>query len=381
MILQKAKKFKEFIYGNGGSLPIHLSTPSLSSKEINNVVKELRKNNLAIGDSKKKFLDLLKKYIKSKFVLLTSNGTVSLYAALLADNTKYNDEVLVPSFNYVASVNAILSINAIPHFVDSNLNDFGVDFEKLDTYLSKNTIFKKKKCINLKTKRQIKSLVITHVFGHPCNLDHAKSLCKKYNISLIEDASEALGSFFKKKHLGTFGKFGVLSFNGNKIITTGGGGAIITNNKKIYEKLIKIIDNGKIPHDYEFVYGSHGLNLKMPNINAAVGIDQLKNIEKLVQLRRKLFKKYNNLSSKDLILIKEPKFSRSNYWLQTIKVKSKKNKLKLIKYLRGKKIMVRSSWKPLHLFNHLKKFPKMKMDNAVKIYDTILNIPSNLKSN
>ena len=154
MILQKAKKFKEFIYGNGGSLPIHLSTPSLSSKDINNVVKELRKNNLAIGDSKKKFLDLLKKYIKSKFVLLTSNGTVSLYAALLADNTKYNDEVLVPSFNYVASVNAILSINAIPHFVDSNLNDLGVDFEKLDSYLSKNTIFKKYKFKNKKTDKK-----------------------------------------------------------------------------------------------------------------------------------------------------------------------------------------------------------------------------------
>ena len=381
MISQKAKKLEKLIHVNSGALPVDLSTPSLSSKDINNVVKELRKNNLAIGESKKKFLDLLKKYIKSKFVLLTSNGTVSLYAALLADNTKYNDEVLVPSFNYVASVNAILSINAIPHFVDSNLNDLGVDFEKLDSYLSKNTIFKKKKCINLRTKRQIKSLVITHVFGHPCNLDHAKRLCKKYNLSLIEDASEALGSFFKKKHLGTFGKFGVLSFNGNKIITTGGGGAIITNNKKNYEKLIKIIDNGKIPHDYEFVYGSHGLNLKMPNINAAIGINQLKNIEKLVQLRRKLFKKYNNLSSKDLILIKEPKFSRSNYWLQAIKVESKKNKLKLIKYLRGKKIMVRSSWKPLHLFKHLKKFPKMKMDNAVKIYDTILNIPSNLKNN
>ena len=381
MISQKAKKLEKLIHVNSGALPVDLSTPSLSSKDINNVVKELRKNNLAIGESKKKFLDLLKKYIKSKFVLLTSNGTVSLYAALLADNTKYNDEVLVPSFNYVASVNAILSINAIPHFVDSNLNDLGVDFEKLDSYLSKNTIFKKKKCINLRTKRQIKSLVITHVFGHPCNLDHAKRLCKKYNLSLIEDASEALGSFFKKKHLGTIGKFGVLSFNGNKIITTGGGGAIITNNKKNYEKLIKIIDNGKIPHDYEFVYGSHGLNLKMPNINAAIGINQLKNIEKLVQLRRKLFKKYNNLSSKDLILIKEPKFSRSNYWLQAIKVRSKKNKLKLIKYLRGKKIMVRSSWKPLHLFKHLKKFPKMKMDNAVKIYDTILNIPSNLKNN
>lgn len=362
-------------------LPVHLSTPSLSFKDINNVVKELRKNNLAIGDSKKIFLDLLKKYIKSKFVVLTSNGTVSLYAALLADNVKYNDEVLVPSFNYVASINAILSIKAIPHFVDSNRSDLGVDFEKLDKYLSKNTTLKKKKCINLRTKRHIKSLIVTHVFGHPANLDHAKKLCKKYNISLIEDASEALGSFFKKKHLGTFGKLGVLSFNGNKIITTGGGGAIMTNNKKVYKKLIKIIDNGKIPHDYEFVYGSHGLNLKMPNINAAIGINQLINIEKLVKLRRKLFKKYDNFSSKDLSFIKEPKFSRSNYWLQAIKVESKKNKLKLIKYFRKEKIMARSSWKPLHLFDHLKKFPKMKINNAIKIYNTIFNIPSNLTIN
>ena len=378
MIIQKINQLKKLILSLNKNRPVHLSTPSLSNADISNVLRELKLNNLATGKSHNRFQKLLKKYTKSSNLALTSNGTVSLYVALLADQTKINQEILLPSFNYIASANAIMTLNAIPHFIESNMSDLGVDYQKLDEYLKKNTKIKKNKCINIKTSRQIKSLIITHIFGHPNNPVKAQMICKKYKLTLIEDASESLGSFFKKKHLGTFGDYGILSFNGNKIITTGGGGALISKKKSNHKKILKIIDNGKLKHKYEFLYDQYGLNLKMPNINAAIGINQLTKIEKLVSYRRKLYKKYSSYNFKNLSIMKEPINSRSNYWLQAVITNSKKEKNLLIKYFFKEKIMVRSSWKPLHLFKHLKKFPKMKIVNAIKIYNKTFNLPSSI---
>ena len=375
------KELEKKIFQISRKKPIELSEPNLSLKDINEVTKELRLNNLAIGKSLKKFKFLLSKYTKAKNIALCSNGTLSIYAALLADNTIKNNEVLIPSLNYIASLNAILALGGIPHFVESHDDDLGVDFYKLEKYLKKNTIIKNKKCINIKTGRQIKSLIITHVFGHPNNPILAKKICKKFKITFIEDASEALGSFYKGKHLGTFGDFGVLSFNGNKIITSGGGGAVFANSLSKIRKIYKIIDNGKIKHKTDFIYDEFGLNLKMPNINAAIAINQLKQIEKKVKLRRNLFKFYNNISSEDFKFFKEPFGSRSNYWLQAIKVKSEKDKKTLMNFFQKKRIKVRSIWKPLHLFKHLKKYPRMKIKKANSIYKKTFNITSSPKIN
>ena len=173
----------------------------------------------------------LKKYTKSKYVIVTINGTSAIHATLRLLLIGNNDEVLLPSLSFVATANAVVYCNAIPNFVDVSKKNFGVDPLKLENYLNKNCVIKNNKCFNKKTKRYIKALICVHIFGHACEVDKLLIICKKYKILMIEDAAEAIGSFYKRKHLGTFGDAGILSFNGNKTITTGGGGAILLPKK------------------------------------------------------------------------------------------------------------------------------------------------------
>ena len=179
------------------------------------------------------------KFTKSNFAIATINGTAALQIAIRSLNLPDESEILVPNLNYIASSNAILYNNLIPHYIDSNLDDLGIDYEKLDNYLQKNFI-KKKFLINKKTNKKVTAIMPTHIFGNSSKIEKLLKIKKKYNLKIIEDASEAVGSFYNGKHLGTFGDVGVLSFNGNKIITTGGGGAIISNNNNIYKKAFSL---------------------------------------------------------------------------------------------------------------------------------------------
>lgn len=362
-----------------GKPPINLSQPEIKKKDLSTVLKELKNKNIALGNFNNIFEKKISSITKSKNVLLVSSGTCGLFACLKCFNISSGDEVLLPSFNYIAAANSIISCNADPHFVDSSIETLGVNFEELDKYLKKISIFKNKKLVNIKTKKTIKALIITHVFGHSEDMKKAKELCKKYELILIEDATEALGSYYKKKHLGTIGDAGVLSFNGNKIITTGGGGAIITKSRKKYNDIKKFISNGRIDNKSEFLFNKVGLNLKMPNLNAALGSSQIDNLKIFINKRRKLFTKYNSIKSEKFFMIKEPRYGKSNYWLQALRLRNEKDKKQLINFLLKKKIYVRSSWKPNHLFKHLSKYPKMKMLNCHKLYNSIINLPSNIK--
>ena len=362
--------------------PVYLSIPDITSSDISTISNELKKNNVAIGNYTKKFIAKLKIITNSNNLLLTANGTVALYASLVSENIGKNDEILVPSLNYIASVNAILACKGTPHFIDSSLNDFGVDFEKLEIYLQNITKIQKNFTINKFTKKKIKALMLAHVFGHATNLSKAKKICKKYKLVLIEDAAEALGTKYKNKHVGTFGSYGVISFNGNKIITSGGGGALIVKNNNKYKKLKKIIDNGKIFDNFNFLHNHFGLNLNLSNLNASLGYSQLKKLKNKIKQRKLLFKIYSKLNNDKFEFVKKPANSESNFWLQAVRLKNKKEKNFLQNFLYKNKIQTRSIWKPNHLFNHLKKYPKMNLDNSLKLYNTIINVPSsiNLKS-
>ena len=204
-----------------------------------------------------KFKERLKKFTKSNYVILVNSGTSALHLSLIASGVKSNDEVLMPTLNYIASANATIYCNGIPHFIDIDKSTLGVDPLKLQEYLNEFAIVKKGLCFNKKTKRIIRALICLHTFGHPAEIDKIKSICKKFKIILIEDAAEALGSFYKSKHLGTFGSLGVLSFNGNKIITSGCGGAILTNSNKVFRFLTHISQTGKIPHLFKYEYKVH----------------------------------------------------------------------------------------------------------------------------
>lgn len=368
----------ESIIGKG---PHPLHEPSLGKEEIHHVTETIKKNFVSTkGIYVSKFEKKIKKFTKSKYVVSTINGTQALYITLKALGVKANEEVLVPALTFVGTVNAISYIGAEPHFIDSNIKDFGVDCKKLENYLEKIVTFRNNKTINKNTGRVIKAIMPVHVFGQVCDIENIIRLSKKFKLLVIEDAAECLGSFYKKKHLGTFGDAGCLSFNGNKIITTGGGGAIITKNKNLNDKIKHLVTVAKVDHKWEYIHDEIGYNYRMPSLNAAVGLAQINKINRFLKLKRKLFLKYsrifNNISG--VTLFKEKRFAKSNYWLQTI-ILDQKNihlKNKLIKFAYNRKIYMRPAWKLISELKPYKKKQKMNLAGAKNIYDSVINLPS-----
>ncbi len=357
-----------------------LHEPSLSSKDklmVNKCIKS--KFVSTAGKFSEVFSNELKKITKAKYVLCLVNGTSALHLAINVLGIKKNEEILLPSLTFVATGNAILYNNAIPHFIEID-NNLLIDLKKLENYLTKNTFLKNGKCINKNSFRVVKAIIPMHTFGHVCNMVELKKLAKKFKLLIVEDAAEALGSYYNGKHAGTLGNVGVLSFNGNKIITTGMGGAILTNSKKIYERANFLASQAKQKSKWEYIYNEIGYNYKLPGINAALGLSQLKRINKLVKDKRNLFKKY--LNSFKLIegvrLLKEPSNCKSNYWLNTLILDQKYSiyQKNIIKLCHENRIFVRPVWKPLHKLEHFRKFPKMNLKLTNNIAKRAINLPS-----
>jgi len=359
----------------------HLHEPLFCGNEIKYLKKTIITNLVSsLGPFVKKFEKQLTKFTKSKYAISVVNGTEALHLSLVACGVKNNDEVLVPTITFAGTANAIVCSGAIPHFVDSEEETLGIDSLKLENYLKKITIKKGKFYFNKKTKRKIKAIVPVHVFGNICQIDKILKIAKKYNLIVIEDAAEALGSFFKNRHAGTFGLVGCFSFNGNKILTTGGGGAIITNNKLLAKKIRHLSTTAKINHRWEHIHDSVGYNLRMPNLNAALGCAQIENLNKFIKSKKKLYLEYFDEFSKikEVRLIKNPRFSKSNNWLNTIFINnsSLKKRNSLIKFFHSKSLFVRPIWKPLHQLKHFSLMPKMNLENAKKIYISCISLPS-----
>ena len=358
-----------------------LHEPYFCGNEWNYVKKTLDENYVSsIGTFVNKFEDQIKKFTKSKYAIPVVNGTEALHLSLVACGVKSNDEVLVPTITFVGTANSIIYSGATPHFVDSELETLGIDPIKLETYLEKITIKKGKFFFNKRTKRKIKAIMPVHVFGNICQIDKILKIAKKYNLIVVEDAAEALGSFFKNKHAGTFGLVGCFSFNGNKILTTGGGGAIITNNKLLAKKIKHLSTTAKINHRWEYIHNEVGYNFRMPNLNAALGSAQIENLNKFLRSKKKLFLRYGKefLKVNNVRLIKNPELSKSNNWLNTIFIKNSsiKKRNKVLSLAQKNRIFLRPVWKPLHTLKHFNKMPRMNLDSAIKIYESCINLPS-----
>ncbi len=324
----------------------------------------------------------LKNYTKSKYVLVTNSGTSALHICCIVSGIKKNDEVLLPTFNFVASSNVLLYLGAVPHYVDVDENSLGIDIPKLDNYLKKISVKKGKYIYNKKTKRRIIAIFPTHIFGHPGNIDSILKLAKKYNLNLVEDASESIGSFYKKKHLGTFGKAGALSFNGNKTITTGSGGAILLKKFDDYTLAKKLINICKTDHFWKLEYNGLGYNYRMSNIQASLGCSQIKNLEKIISKKYLLLKKYKKIFKKFSYLKVFEHFypGRPNYWLHTIILNKNLSSIrdKILNKANKEKLMLRPAWKLMHRLPHLKKFPRMDVTNSVSLEKRLINLPSSI---
>jgi perosamine synthetase len=336
--------------------------------------------------SEGKFIDLFEKKIcsftKSKYSVATVNGTSALHIALKVLNVRVNDEILLPSFNFIAAANVILYCNAIPHFIDINKENLFIDEIKLEKYLSNICIVRNNQTYNKFTSRRIKAAIPMYTFGHVGNIIKIVKIFKKYKIKIIEDAAEALGTFYKQKHAGTFGDIGIISFNGNKIISTGGGGIIITNNKKIANRAKHISKTAKVKKIWKFEFNEIGYNYRMPNINAALGCSQLQKLKYILRKKRIILKKYLREFGNDpnLRILTENKNSKSNYWLQTLILDKYPlgTKEKLLSFANKKKVFLRPAWCLLHNVKYLRKYPKMNLENSKRMFNKIISLPSSL---
>ena len=334
----------------------------------------------SVGKFVNKFEKKISKYTGAKYAIATTNGTSALHISLILAGVEQNDEVITQPLNFIATCNAISYCKAKPIFIDVDRDTMGLSPDSLKLFLKKNTIIKNKKCINKKTNRTIKACVPMHTYGHPCRIDEIKKILKKNHIFLIEDAAESLGSFYKNKHTGTFGQLGVISFNGNKIVTAGGGGCIITNNKILAKKAKHITTTAKIPHQWDFNHDMIGYNYRMPNLNAALLVAQLENLDNFIIDKRNLAKEYENFfKNLDIGFFKEPKDSKSNYWLNCIILKNKNQRNKFLECSNTAGIMTRPIWVLMNKLTMFKDSQSGVLKNSEWLYDHVVNIPSSVR--
>ncbi|WP_245784026.1 LegC family aminotransferase [Alicyclobacillus macrosporangiidus] len=334
----------------------------------------------SVGGFVERFEADLALYTGVKHVIATVNGTAALHICLLVAGVEPGDEVLVPALTFVATANAVSYCGGIPHLVDCSEETLGMDPTKLESYLQDVAEIRPDGCWNRMSGRRVKALVPIHTFGHPVDLDPLAELCRRYKLQLIEDAAEALGSFYKGRHTGNWGKLSALSFNGNKIVTTGGGGAILTNDDELARMARHLTTVAKLPHPWKFVHDQIGYNYRMPNLNAALGIAQLQRLPDLLRLKRELASAYHKAfdGAQGYRCFKEPPFARSNYWLNALILDESFADCfdELLERTNREGIMTRPFWTPLHQLEMYKHCPRMDLSVAESLAVRTVNLPS-----
>ena len=317
----------------------------------------------------------------AKYVVATVNGTSALHIALKLAGVKENTEVITQPLTFVATCNAISYCGAKPVFVDIDLETLGMSPNSLKNFLKNYTFTENGKVFNKITKKQISAIVPMHTFGHPCKIDEIVKIANEYNLPVVEDSAESLGSLYKGKHTGTFGILGILSFNGNKIATAGGGGAIITNDEKLAKQAKHLTTTAKLPHKWEYYHDEIGYNYRMPNINAALLLAQVENLDFFIKQKRKLAKVYEEFFEKlEIEFFTEPKNSHSNYWLNAILLKNKDERDKFLQITNENNIQTRPVWILMYKLPMYKDCFKIDTSNAEYIEERSVNIPSGVIS-
>jgi len=370
--------FVRTLYGKEGNIPLH------SPLFIGNEKKYLEECiDSTFVSSVGKFVEQLElkiaQYTGTNYAIATSSGTSALHISLLMSGVNQDDEVITQPITFIASCNAISYCGAKPIFIDIDKDTLGLSPAALQSFLERNTIVKGQKCINKNTGNIIKACIPMHTFGHPCRVDEIKKICDNYKISLIEDAAESLGSFYKGQHTGTFGSLGTLSFNGNKIITAGGGGCIVTNDIKLAKRAKHLTTTAKVAHKWEFTHDMVGYNYRMPNLNAALLLAQLENLDVFLQNKRETALAYEDFfSGKDFHFIKEPKNSKSNYWLNAIILKDLKHRNLFLEETNSKGIGTRPIWTLMHKLAIFENCHSGDLKNSEWLEKRVVNIPSSV---
>lgn len=320
-------------------------------------------------------------YTGARKAVVCVSGTNALHMALMLAGVERDDEVLTQALTFIATCNAISYIGAHPVFIDVDMETLGLSPKAVKDWLVKNAEVKNGACYNKHSGRRVKACVPMHTFGHPVKIDELAAVCEEWHLELVEDAAESIGSLYKGRHTGTFGKVGAISFNGNKTITTGGGGMLLFQDEELGKLAKHLTTQAKVPHRWAFVHDHIGYNYRMPNINAALGCAQLENIDRYVADKRETAAIYADFFKNipDITFFTEPENCRSNYWLNVVMLKDKAKQQEFLEYTNDHGVMTRPVWE---LMNRLEMFRHCETDglkNTEWLADRIVNIPSSVR--
>ncbi len=371
--------FIQNIYNTKEFLPLH--EPRFIGNEKKYVNEAIDSTFVSsVGKYVTQFEDMMAEFVGAKYAVATSNGTSALHIGLKLVGVDESCEVITQPLTFIATANAIAYCNATPIFVDVDRDTLGLSASKLEEFLEEFAFVNEdNECINKSTNRVIKACVPMHTFGHPCRIDEIVEICKRYNIEVVEDSAESLGSYYKGKHTGTFGKVGVFSFNGNKIITTGGGGMIVTYDAVLAKRAKHITTTAKVAHPYEYIHDEIGYNYRLTNLAAAMGVAQMEKLEFFIEKQRELAHKYKEFF-KDLEIkfITEPKNAKSNYWLNAVILKDREQRDEFLKYTNDNAVMTRSIWRLINKLEMFKDSQCEDLSNAQWLEDRVVNISSSV---
>lgn len=374
-------KFIEFvksIYPRMNPVPLH--APVFLGKEKEYLIECIDSSFVSyVGKYVTRFEEMTAHYTGAKYAVAIVNGTAALQIAMQISGVEKGDEVITQPLTFVATANAIAHCGAEPVFVDVDIETMGMSPEKLNDWLSRNTEFDNSspKPKNKFTKKRISAIVPMHTFGHPCRIDEIMEIANKYNIPVIEDSAESLGSFYKGKHTGTFGLAGILSYNGNKTVTTGGGGMIITDNEELAKRAKHIATTGKIPHKWEYVHDAIAYNFRLTNVSAALGVAQMEYFDKILNNKKETANLYKNFfTDSGIDFFMEPKNSSSNYWLNVIQLKNRNEREMFLEFTNSKGVMTRPIWCLMNKLEMYRKCQTGNLDNSEKLEAIVVNIPS-----
>ncbi|MDR3170351.1 MAG: LegC family aminotransferase [Treponema sp.] len=315
-----------------------------------------------------------------KHAVALVNGTAALHILLLAVGIKAGDEIITQSLSFAATAAAIVHAGGTPVFVDVERETLGMSPESLKHFLAENVKLKNGECINIKTGKPIKAVIPMHTFGHPVRIHEIQTICDEYSLMLVEDAAESLGSFYNDKHTGTFGRAAILSFNGNKLVTTGGGGMVITDDEAIANRVRYISTTAKRPHRWEFYHDEVGYNFRMPSVNAAIGFAQLEYFDRILANKRETAHLYRQFfDSIHVPFITEPKNAKSNYWLNAILFEDRQQRDRFLEYSNDNGVQTRPAWTLLHTLPPYRQCQHTETPNAEYIAERLVNIPSSVR--
>lgn len=335
----------------------------------------------SVGAYVDQFEEMMCEVTGASYAVAIVNGTNALHMALLLADVETGDEVISQSLTFIATCNAISYIGAHPLFIDVDKDSLGLSPGAVQVYLEQNAEIRSDKfTYNKITGRRIKACVPMHTFGLPCRIDEIANICDAWNITLVEDAAESIGSYYKGLHTGVFGKVGTFSFNGNKTVTSGGGGALVTNDKELAKKAKHLTTQAKVPHAWDFVHDAIGYNYRMPNLNAALACAQLEQLASFVENKRELSAIYHaKFDSLNIQICKELPGAKANYWLNAVLLNNREERDRFLKYMNDNGVMSRPAWELMHRLPMFKNAQKGDLKGSEWIADRLVNIPSSVR--